>query len=101
MFEERNLLFLPFPFPFQSSVHSWSHCALHADERELTFSRTHVQTKDGQEMGQCWCRKAEGRQRYKDERFCDEAEATVTDRMINKNATDRQEITVHQSNGRL
>ncbi len=50
-FEERNLLFLPFPFPFQSSVHSWNHGALHADEQELTFSRTYIQTRDGQEKG--------------------------------------------------
>lgn len=48
-FEERNLLFLPFPFPFQSSVHSWNQGALHADEQELTFSRTYIQTRDGQE----------------------------------------------------
>lgn len=36
-FAERNLLFLPFPFPFQSPVHSWNRGALHADERELPF----------------------------------------------------------------
>lgn len=36
-FEERNLLFLPFPFPFQSTVHSWNQGTLHADEQDFTF----------------------------------------------------------------
>lgn len=51
VFEECNLLCLPFPFPFQSLIHSWNEGALHADEQKLTFSRAYVQKRDGLENG--------------------------------------------------
>lgn len=48
-FEDRNLLFLSVPFPFQSSVHSWNQGTLHADEHALTSSKMYIQTRDWQE----------------------------------------------------
>lgn len=66
-FEKHNLLFLPFAFPFQSSVHSWNQGAPHVDEQSWLFLERTFRQEMGRRPGG-----REGHRRLKNERLCDE-----------------------------